>query len=303
MKTQLLCIAFIAFMSLTTSSHLNRNTLVYDDDFTLKEFKIVVGMLFKPKQNILINKIDFTEASGFPKTGYWDMIDLIDSIVNKNVPSINLIFSEAFVDKLGTAKKNVLAELVIASRHLPRIKPNFDLEKIKDSNRANNGIEEFEDMHNKVFKNKLTVELTNSIYDSYVLESYADFDETFIFVKTSNLMYDYIFAGVDFSKITRIKLFHLALYDYFKSKDFPSIESIHFDVGYFWGNDFEWTYDVKVYEYVDALIGKSKDRTLIIRYDDNSEDYMNLDAAKPKIKKAFGKRVKWHKIRELRTTD
>ena len=89
-------------------------------------------------------------------------------------------------------------------------------------------------MHNTYFDDVLTINLPSFTSEVEYLLGIEDgeFEHSAV-ILTSKAMYDYVFHGVDFSKVKTINFFHLTLFEYFRTVDFSSLETVNFDVNLF----------------------------------------------------------------------
>ena len=291
MKTQLSCIVLLALITLSLSFLKKKESTVEGENneilrfrnslYKAEEFQYEIDHLFKG-QNVKLTTIDFTEASINEGVGYWELIDLIDSIVDQEVESISLIFSDSLISTLkNLGYDHILAEMAIATETIhSRIVPSFDTKKLKENNHAYDAIIRFKKSilnRTNYQRGTLTVDLPTFNAEAIYLRNPNDSKiERNPFVRCSKTLYDYIFGGIDFSEVRRINVFNLSLDNYFGNFEFPNLKVVNFDFSLYTNS---LRYDdhepqVELLSYVDAFIGKASTQELTITFDKKG---FNLD--------------------------
>ena len=250
MKRQLNCIALLALISFISTASLVGDRLTFEDEsfFSADNFAYHVNKLFKDKK-VILRTIDFSEAD-FYQCGYWDLIKSIDSTVDKEVESISVIFG-SLPNYLKELKyDNILAEMAIVSQEIPRVVPDFDPNSKDFKNYA---YDAYTKMHNTKFGEYLTIELP-SFNDELeiILDPNSMGTEMEPFVKSSELLYDYVFDGVYFPEVKVINLCHSSLFEYLEGVGLSDLEQLNFDYSLYYnikGDGF-----ISVKEYADAIL-------------------------------------------------
>ena len=94
MKTQIIFLAIFAFICLNSKIVRKDDKLIVDDliiyfdDFAYEAIELFRG------EKVIIKTVDFSKAT-FEQIGYWNLIQFIDSFVDKEVESISVIFKSS----------------------------------------------------------------------------------------------------------------------------------------------------------------------------------------------------------------
>lgn len=283
MKTQLICFALLALISFISAAliQIKDNRVVVEESNIISEVKDITDILEEFEKTLLnndkdlvLNTIDFSWVY-IKRIGYWDLIESIDSFATKmKIPTISVIFDNEIVDS-ESFFDNINAEIAIVTEKFPNVVTN-----IKDSDYLKNyAYKAFKKMHNTKFDETLTVNLPSFEHElNYILDFLYEYDP---FVVTSNKLYDYIFAGVNFSKVKSIRLFHFSLFDYFYSVDFPNLEELIFDFSvYDKDENGRWVEKYKIFikEYVDAVLKNYPEKTLYVYFEKKASEFLNFDS-------------------------
>lgn len=285
MKRQLNCIALLALISFISTASLVGDRLNFEGEsiFSAGNFVYEVNKLFKD-QKVILRTIDLSGANIY-QCGYWNLIDSINSTVDKEVESISVIFGSLPSYLKELKYDNILAEMAIVSQEIPRVVPDFDANSLDFKNYA---YEAYTRMHNTKFDEYLTIELP-SFNDELeiILDPNSMGTEMEPFVASSELLYDYVFAGVDFSKVKVINLCHSSLFNYLQYVDLSNLEILNFDYSLYYNVKGDGLISIK--EYADAILSDYPEKHLVISFDDEASD-LSIEGEVEGVKSTYGER-------------
>ena len=277
MKLQLYCIALIALISVVSTDEsvkLEGETLTIGNVNTVSGewIKEEIQELFGDKK-VTIKYIDLSTVYIY-EDGFGNLIKAIDSIVDRQVKTILVNFGELLSILLKSKYYNVLAEIEIIKTLYPRVVPIFKNNTISLKNSA---YDAYTKMHNTTFDKYLTIELPSFNDElSYARDGWFIESMSAPFAESSDLLYDYVFAGVNFSKVKVINLFHLSLFNYLRNVDLSNLQVLNFDYSLY-SNEDDQNVTIYISEYVKAILSKNSHQSLIVTFDKKASALIKHD--------------------------
>ena len=175
----------------------------------------------------------------------------------------------------------------VVATEIPRVVPSFNVnsEVFKTSAYA-----AYTKMHNTRFAEYLTIELPSFNDELEIILNENSYGiELQPFVKSSELLYDYVFAGVDFSKVKVIRFFQLSLFNYFYTIFLPDLEELIFDHSLYNNASSEHEF-IEITEFLESTLDRNKLKKLIVRIDENAKSFFDEDEIK-NVKSKYVDRV------------
>jgi hypothetical protein len=237
--------SFIILLALTSFNFTTKRVYITEDETLVYESTIygASGFLDTLKyhfkdieegRKLRIITVDLTKASIEEGCGYWDLINVINDLVEEDVLSISVLFPEYLIEELKENNfDHILAEIVIATENVPRIVPIFPNISVNDlKNDSNNALKLFTSSFYKISKSHSETSLIIDLPSFEVEMMYFDDafeNEVYPFAAGSHSLYKYLLRGIDFTTIDTIKLFNKSLHNYLAEIKIPNLKVVNYD--------------------------------------------------------------------------